>query len=105
MNKSIILLLTAIFCASFSFSQKKETAKKEDKKPAEPTNPLQKGETFSTLSFRNIGPAVTSGRVIDLAVNPKNKSEWYIAAAAGGVFKTKKAGVKFETIFDGQGAY
>ena len=28
-----------------------------------------------------------------------------VAAAAGGVFKTKNAGVSFQPIFDGQGAY
>jgi len=72
---------------------------------AEKSDPLLKSETYSALAFRNIGPAVTSGRVIDIAVNPKNKNEWYIAAAAGGVFKTKNAGVTFEPVFDNAGAY
>ena len=105
MKKITYLCFAAALVASNSFAQKKESPKKDDeKKPAEKPQFLNPS-TYSVLSFRNIGPAVTSGRVIDIAVNPKNKNEWYIAAAAGGVFKTKNAGVTFEPIFDGQGAY
>lgn len=102
MKKVTSIITTAALFASVSlFSQKKE----EPKKPAEPTDPLLKTETYSSLSFRSIGPAVTSGRIVDIAVNPNNKSEWYIVAAAGGVWKTTNAGVTFNPIFDGQGAY
>lgn len=100
MKKISFLLLSLAFLGNNSFSQKKEVAK-----PATPTDPLLKSETYSTLSFRGIGPSVTSGRIIDIAVNPKNKAEWYIVAAAGGVFKTSNAGVTFTPIFDGQSAY
>ena len=34
-----------------------------------------KNISLSGLSFRSIGPAVTGGRVIDIAVNPVNHSE------------------------------
>ena len=68
-------------------------------------NPLLKSETYSNLIFRSIGPAVTSGRIIDIAVHPKNPSIWYIAAACGGVFKTTNSGTSFEPIFDNAGAY
>ena len=57
------------------------------------------------FKFRNIGPATTSGRVADIAVNPNNTSEWYVAAASGGVWKTTNAGSTFTPIFDGQGSY
>jgi photosystem II stability/assembly factor-like uncharacterized protein len=106
MQKFNILLLSAILGASPLVAQKtKKEDNKKDQKKAESSDPLTKSGTFSALAFRNIGPAVTSGRVIDIAVNPKNKSEWYIAAAAGGVFKTKNSGVTFEPIFDGQDVY
>ncbi len=78
--------------------------KSDDKKAPEKAEQFQSG-TYNCLSFRNIGPAVTSGRVIDIAVNPNNKSQWYIAAASGGVFKTNNAGITFEPIFDNYGAY
>lgn len=99
------ILLVATPAISQKKNAKKSDSKKEGDNPAESSNPLLKSDTYSALSFRNIGPAVTSGRVIDIAVNPKNSSEWYVAAAAGGVFKTKNAGVTFEPIFDGQSAY
>jgi photosystem II stability/assembly factor-like uncharacterized protein len=97
---NFLFLTGALLISNFSIAQDKK-----DSKPAGPTDPLLKAETYSTLSFRSIGPAVTSGRIIDLAVNPKNKNEWYIAAAAGGVWKTSNAGVTFSPIFDGQGVY
>ncbi len=62
-------------------------------------------ETFSSLSFRSIGPAVTSGRISDFAVNPNNSSEYYVASSAGGVWKTTNHGVTFTPLFDGQGSY
>lgn len=99
--KNLLFLSLTLLISSTSFSQKKG----EEKKPAESTNPLLKAETYSSLAFRSIGPAVTSGRIVDLAVNPKNKSEWYIVSAAGGVWKTVNAGVTFNPIFDGQSAY
>ena len=47
-----------------------------------------KNISLAGLSFRTVGPAITSGRIADIAVNPKNYSEYYVAAAAGGVWKT-----------------
>ncbi len=61
--------------------------------------------TFSGLKFRSIGPAVTSGRVVDFAVNPKNHSEYYVAVGSGGVWKTVNHGVSYQPIFDTQGSY
>lgn len=55
------------------------------------------------LDFRMIGPATTSGRIVDIAVNPTNKSEYYIASAYGGVWKTQNAGINFTPIFDKYG--
>ena len=55
------------------------------------------------INFRMIGPATTSGRIVDIAVNPKDNSEFYIAAANGGVWKTQNAGVSFSPIFDRYG--
>jgi photosystem II stability/assembly factor-like uncharacterized protein len=62
-------------------------------------------ETFSGLKLRSIGPAVTSGRVSDFAVNPSNSSEYYVATASGGVWKTTNKGVTYSPVFDGQGSY
>lgn len=57
------------------------------------------------LKFRSIGPALTSGRISDIAVNPKNFNEYYVAVASGGVWKTTNHGVSYQPIFDGEGSY
>ncbi|MFM7765018.1 MAG: WD40/YVTN/BNR-like repeat-containing protein, partial [Sphingomonadales bacterium] len=60
-------------------------------------------DIVNTFQFRSIGPATTGGRIVDIAVNPSNYSEYYLAAAYGGVWKTKNNGTTFEPIFDGYG--
>ena len=57
------------------------------------------------LQLREIGPASMGGRIADIAVNPHNKSEWYIAVGSGGVWKTVNAGITWEPIFDDQPSY
>ncbi|NQZ75123.1 MAG: glycosyl hydrolase [Ekhidna sp.] len=76
-----------------------DAQKKEDKKP-----PLY-DVAWNSLSFRSIGPAFTSGRIADFAVNPDNPSEFYVATAAGGVWKTTNKGLNFKPVFDDQGSY
>ncbi len=61
--------------------------------------------SLSGMTFRSIGPALTSGRVIDIAVNPDNPAEFYVAAASGGVWKTSNGGTTFTPVFDSQGSY
>jgi len=90
------MVLATFFALSMSAQSKAPSA----------SNPNKNLETLlSAYQFRSIGPAVTSGRVIDLAINPNNKFEWYVAAANGGVWKTNNAGVSFSPIFDGQGVF
>ena len=42
-------------------------------------------DAFSELKARSIGPAVASGRVMTIAVDPSNKAVIYIGSASGGV--------------------
>jgi photosystem II stability/assembly factor-like uncharacterized protein len=57
------------------------------------------------LKFRNIGPAFTSGRIADIAIDSKNQNIMYAAAGSGGVWKTTNAGVTWAPIFDDQKSY
>jgi photosystem II stability/assembly factor-like uncharacterized protein len=59
----------------------------------------------SGLEVRNIGPALMSGRIIDIAVDPVDQSTWYVAAASGNVWKTENAGTTWRPIFDRYGSY
>ncbi len=73
-------------------------------KPDSAKDPFSSG-TFNGLKWRNIGPAFTSGRIADFAVNPKDHSEYYVAVASGHVWKTVNNGTTFEPVFDNYGAY
>lgn len=98
MKKPILsIFLFSILLSSNAFAQKKS--------PAPSDNNNFTSATFSALRFRSIGPAVTSGRIADFAVNPQNTSEYYVATASGGVWKTNNAGTTYTPIFDGQGSY
>jgi len=59
----------------------------------------------SGLKFRGIGPATTSGRISDFAVNPKNHSEYYVAVSSGNIFKTTNNGTTWKPVFDKYGSY
>jgi photosystem II stability/assembly factor-like uncharacterized protein len=61
--------------------------------------------TFTGLELRAIGPAVTSGRVVDFAVQPGNRATFYVASASGGVWKTTTAGTSWTPIFDSEGSF
>ena len=61
----------------------------------------KKEADFAGLKLRGIGPALMSGRVVDVAVDPVKPSTWYVAAASGGVWKTTNAGTTWSPIFDG----
>ena len=60
---------------------------------------------YNALALRSIGPAFTSGRIADLAIDPNNDNVWYVAVGSGGVWKTVNAGTTWESLFDGQGSY
>lgn len=79
-------------------------AQKKDTKKTEQT-PLFDASTVGGLNFRLVGPALTSGRVIDIAVHPKNHDKWYVAAACGGVWLTTNHGTTFSPIFDNYGSF
>ena len=62
-------------------------------------------KVFDSLKLRSIGPAFTSGRIGDIAVDQKNPNTWYIAVASGNVFKTTNAGTTFKPIFENYPSY
>lgn len=93
----VIVLATII--ATAAFAAQKETKKETEKKEG------MTASTFSGLKFRSIGPALTSGRIGDIAVDPTDKRTWYIAVASGNLWKTTNAGTTFTPIFDDQGSY
>ncbi len=88
----------------FTLNIQAQKDKKKEKTQNEASDALSK-LSLSAFKYRSIGPALTSGRISDLAVNPENFSEFYVAAAAGGVWKTTNAGISFKPVFDNEGSY
>lgn len=54
------------------------------------------------MPFRNIGPSIMSGRVVDLEANPDDPTEFYLAYATGGLWYTQNNGQSFTPIFDSE---
>jgi photosystem II stability/assembly factor-like uncharacterized protein len=57
-------------------------------------------ELLDGLPLRNIGPALVSGRIVDLAVLESDPYTFYSATSTGGVWKTTNNGVSFEPVFE-----
>ena len=62
-------------------------------------------DTFKGLHFRGIGPALMSGRIADVVIDPEDRSTWYVAVGSGGVWKTVNAGTTWTPVFDDEDAY
>jgi len=92
--KSIFILFIVLSALTTSYAQEDIKTTSESDEPS-----------LSGMKFRSIGPAIASGRIADIAVNPDNPFEYYVAVASGGVWKTTNAGTTYTPIFDSQGSY
>ena len=100
MRKVPIALLFAAATAAGAQS------KTSNKKPsALPDSSKFTSGLLAGLKLRSIGPALTSGRISDIAIDPSDKRTWYVGVAAGGVWKSTNGGISFAPIFDGQGSF
>ncbi|MBK9292454.1 MAG: glycosyl hydrolase [Bacteroidetes bacterium] len=62
-------------------------------------------EILNGFKFRSIGPALMSGRIADIAIDPQNHHVWYVAVGSGGIWKTENSGTTWEPVFDNYGSY
>lgn len=95
--KKITFIVFALFFISFQHTQ----AQKSKKKDIQPLDEIK----IDGLKWRSVGPSLTSGRISDIAVNPNNPFEYYVASSSGGVWKTINSGIEFTSIFDNEGSY
>ena len=91
----IILFIFILLLSSTALSAE------EDKPPAPGLNEM----TMKGLSWRSVGPALTAGRIADIAVNHTDRSTWYVGVGSGGVLKTENRGTTWTTIFDSEASY
>ena len=92
---TLLYILVLFLITNLSYSQKQ----KKDK--SQPLDEI----SISALKWRSVGPALTSGRISDIAVNPDNPFEYYVAVSSGGVWKTTNAGLEYTPVFDGEESY
>jgi len=60
----------------------------------------QTSEQIKGLELRSIGPALATGRIQDVAIDPRHPDVWYVASAFGGLWKTVNRGTTFTPVFD-----
>ncbi|MEM1202094.1 MAG: glycosyl hydrolase [Acidobacteriota bacterium] len=63
---------------------------------------LDRASPFGGLEWRNIGPVVQGGRVVDIESVPGKPYSFLVAYASGGLWRTDDNGVNFEPLFDDQ---
>ncbi|MCK7541457.1 MAG: hypothetical protein MZV63_66530 [Marinilabiliales bacterium] len=81
-------------------------AGREARPPSAPApQPRLNAELLAGLAFRNIGPAIMSGRISDIVIHPLKRHTWYVAVGSGGVWKTENAGTTWTPVFDAQPSY
>jgi photosystem II stability/assembly factor-like uncharacterized protein len=95
-----LFTIAALFCTLFVQAQIKATSAQERLKTIDQRKQLLSRSTLNETSFRNIGPSVMSGRVVDIEVNPQDPTEFYVAYASGGLWHTQNNGQSFAPIFD-----
>ena len=62
--------------------------------------PMLDSTTIGAFRWRNIGPANMQGRVTDIEGIPSPSHTFFVASAAGGIWKTTNGGVSFRPVFD-----
>ncbi|RWZ87011.1 MAG: glycosyl hydrolase [Hydrotalea sp. AMD] len=104
LNEKIMLKLTfttVCLCIAISlFAQVPPTSADQRLKGLEKKSALIAQSVINQIPFRNVGPSIMSGRVVDLAVNPKNPTQFYVAYATGGLWYTQNNGQSFTPVFD-----
>ena len=90
-----ILLSTGVRAQQTSTAQEREAA-------YEQRLDLQENSPANGLELVNIGPSIMSGRVSDIAVDPKDPTHFYVGYASGGLWETKDNGITFTPLFDDQ---
>lgn len=103
MKKILFLVLSVSFLL---LAQEKNsvnyTPAGERSKAFEIREKLNENSVVKNVNFRNVGPTVMSGRVVDLDVNEADPTVFYVAYASGGMWKTTNNGITFSPVFDNQ---
>ena len=97
MKQFYFFLLASITIASAQIQP--TTSQKVDASLANKSS-MASNSLVKNLPLKNIGPSIMSGRVVDLAVNEKNSTEYYVAYASGGLWYTNNNGTSYTPVMD-----
>lgn len=102
MLKSVpkLLLSLLVLLSVKAWAQVKPTGASERLMVTTQRKSLADQSLINHVPFRNIGPSIMSGRVVDVDVNPADPTEFYVAYATGGLWHTVNNGQSFVPIFD-----
>jgi hypothetical protein len=95
-----LVSFSLLFVTIFTNAQVRPTSANDHWKGLEQRKILQKRSVLDSVKFRNIGPSVMSGRVVDVDVNPADPTEFYVAYASGGLWHTTNNGQSLDPVFD-----
>jgi len=70
-----------------------------------PVETLADEHPLAGIPLRNIGPALTSGRVSDFAFHPGQSQTFYVSMASGSVWKTENNGITWTPVFENEGSF
>lgn len=109
MQNLMIFLLSLLLFAPVNAQRKRQaetiptpTSVKERLAGYEQRLAMEKNSFAASIPFRNIGPVVFGGRVVDVDVNTKDPTIFYVAYASGGLWKTINNGNTLFPVFDNQ---
>jgi photosystem II stability/assembly factor-like uncharacterized protein len=98
-------LLPIVFCCALAtFAQDAPQTGRGGRGGGANQDPINE-RTFSSLRARAIGPAMISGRILQVAVFPNNPSHYMVAEAAGNIFMTDNNGTTFTPVFENYGSF
>lgn len=95
-----IFIFSNLLICSFVFAQVNPTPAGERMQGLDQRRKLESRSLLNEVQFRNIGPAIMSGRVVDIDANPEDPTEFYVAYATGGLWHTTNNGQSFTPIMD-----
>nr|BFF36182.1 hypothetical protein BACT7_10440 [Tenacibaculum mesophilum] len=96
--RTLAKALIALF--PFTVAAQQPTSAEKIQQALQQKEALTLTSTIKNIPFKNIGPTVMSGRVVDIDVNPANTTEFYVGYASGGVWHTDNNGTTFTPILD-----
>lgn len=94
------VLFGTLLMLTSAWGQTPATSAQEIQQALAQKQSMREQSSIKNLAWRNVGPTIMSGRVVDLAVNPEDPTEFYVGYASGGVWYTNNNGTSFDPVLD-----